>query len=346
MIVVQAMIDNTSRVEKNEMVTAAFLNHSEERSRAFARGSAAAGFVASLLLLLARTADSQETEFIHKIVLYAVLVIVPLGLSLIASGYIGFRATLYRLIVMSQPVAAILTVASFFFEKGLLSAALSSAWLILCSLMALLGLMRFVSRRPYSIEELAVDAALLYLPVAAVWLVVYRLGVQPFDYGETIILLTAVHFHFAGFAAPLTAGLVGKKLASVKRLPPRYFAIGVYAIVGAMPLVAAGITFSSWLGLLGTLLLTTGLVMLAALTIRSVVPAITFSGTRLLLWIAALSSCAAMVLASLYSYSLVAHIVILRIPTMAMTHGVLNAFGFATCSLVAWSTINIDDERG
>jgi hypothetical protein len=31
---------------------------------------------------------------------------------------------------------------------------------------------------------------------------------------------------------------------------------------------------------------------------------------------------------------------ILRIPTMAMTHGLLNAFGFATCSLLAWTIIN------
>ena len=325
------------------MIATTFLNHDEQRLRTFAKRSAAAGFVVALLLLLVPTADSQETELIHKIVLYAVLVIVPLGLSLIASGYRGSSATLYGVIVVTQPVAAMFTVASFFFEKGMLSAALSSVWLVLCSLIALLGLMRFVTRRPYSIEELAIDAGLLYLPIAGVWLVVYRFGVQPFGYGETIILLTAVHFHFAGFASPLIAGLVGKKLASLNRIPVRFFAVTVFAIVAAMPLVAAGITFSPLLGWLGTLMLTTGLVMLAGLTIKSILPAVTFSGTRMLLLIAALSSCAAMVLACLYAYSLVAHIVILRIPTMAMTHGVLNAFGFTTCSFVAWSTINTSD---
>jgi hypothetical protein len=327
------------------MIATTFLNQDEARLRAFARRSAAAGFVASLLLLLTRTADSQETELIHKIVFYAVLVIVPLGLSLIASGYNDASTTLYRLIVLVQPVAATLTVASFFFEKGLFSVALSSAWLILCSLVALLGLMRLVTRGSYPIEELSIDAGLLYLPVAGVWLVVYRFGIQPFGYGETIILLTAVHFHFAGFAAPLIAGLTGRKLARLSRLPTRFFALTVVAIVGAMPLVAAGITFSPFLGLLGAVMLATGLVMLATLTIKNILPAVTFLGTRVLLWIAALSSCTAMVLASLYAYSLVAHIVILRIPTMAMTHGVLNAFGFATCSLVAWSTINANDER-
>jgi hypothetical protein len=46
-----------------------------------------------------------------------------------------------------------------------------------------------------------------------------------------------------------------------------------------------------------------------------------------------------MVLACLYAYSIVAKTLILRIPTMAMTHGLLNAFGFTACSLLAWSII-------
>ena len=52
----------------------------------FSRKSAAAGAFAWLLLLLTRTSDSHETELIHKIVFFAVLVIVPLGLSLVTIG--------------------------------------------------------------------------------------------------------------------------------------------------------------------------------------------------------------------------------------------------------------------
>jgi hypothetical protein len=68
-------------------------------------------------------------------------------------------------------------------------------------------------------------------------------------------------------------------------------------------------------------------------------PAIASTSARVLFGIAAVSSCAAMVLACLYAYSIVTHTLIIRIPTMAMTHGVLNAFGFVTCSLIAWSII-------
>lgn len=315
--------------------------HGSQWLRVFARRSAAAGALGwLLLLLLTTTSDSHETELIHKIVFFAVLVIVPLGLSLVTVDEQRISAALYRAAVLVQPVAAVITIASFFIEKGPLSAALSAVWLVVSGIVALLGLSRFTSRGLFPLHETSVDAGLLYLPVAGGWLIIYRLGVQPFDYGEMIILLTVIHFHFAGFAAPVIAGLTGKMLATTGRLPGRVYAFIVFAMVAAMPLVAAGITFSPVIGLAGAILLSSGLVLLAMLTIGRVVPAMPSLSGRVLLLIAALSSCAAMVLACLYAYSLVAHILILRIPTMAITHGLLNAFGFTTCSLLAWSTIN------
>lgn len=325
-----------------------------QRLRVLARRSATVGFVVWVLLLLTVTTDSHETELIHKIVFFAMLVIVPLALSLVTVGdersEVG-ASGLYRLVAIVQPIAVAVTIASFFFEKGLLSATLSAAWLLVSGLVALLGLTRLAARGVLPVPEASIDAGLLYLPVAGVWLVIYRYGVQPFDYGETIILLTVVHFHFAGFAAPIIAGMVGRTLAatnssgattlgSVPNPPFKLYSVMVGSIVAAMPLIAAGITFSPWLGLLGTLLLSAALVILAVLTLGKVMPVIAPPGVRALLLVAALSSCTAMVLACLYAYSIVTHTLILRIPTMAMTHGLLNAFGFTACSLLAWSIIS------
>jgi YndJ-like protein len=301
---------------------------------ALARRSAAAGFAVWLLLLLAVTADSRHIELIHKVVLFGVLVVVPLGLSLVGGEHGNGR--LYRWAVLLQPVAALLTVASFFFAMGIVSALLSSSWLVVNILVALFGLTRFLSRGLYPLEESSIDAGLLYLPVAGAWLVVYRLGEQPFGYGETIILLTVVHFHFAGFATPIIAGMTGRVLA-MRQHPRRLFVVSVFAIVAAMPLIAAGITVSPWLGFVGALLLTTGLVSLAILNAGWVLPQVTALSAKLLLSFAALTSCVAMVLACLYAYSLATHTLILDIPQMAMTHGILNAFGFIACSLLAWS---------
>ncbi|HVI72809.1 MAG TPA: YndJ family protein [Pyrinomonadaceae bacterium] len=299
----------------------------------FLRGSAAVGGFVWLLLLPTISADAPERELIHKVVLFGILVVVPLGISLV-EPHDQQTSMLYRLVVFSQPVAALLAVASFFFETGPLAASLSSAWLVFSLLVALFGLARLKSRGLYPVAELSIDAGLLYLTVAGVGLVIYRLGIQPFDYGETIILLTVVHFHFAGFAAPIIAGMNGRVLRERKH-PQKIFAASVFGIVGAMPLVAAGITFSPWVGLIGTLILAAGLVLLAVLTVGWVMSALPL-GKRLLLVVGAVSSCTAMVLACLYAYSLATKTLILNIPTMAMTHGLLNAFGFVTCNLIAW----------
>ena len=311
--------------------------------RAFAKRSAAVGLIAWLLLLLTTTADSRETELIHKVVFFAMLVIVPLGLSLVQAGASDGSVFLLRAAVVGQPFTAVVTIASFYLDKGLLSASLSVTWLILASLIALFGLTRLLTRGLYPLAEASVDAGLMYLAVGGGWLVIYRYGIQPFDYGETIILLTVVHFHFAGFAAPIIAGCVGRMLGTAERSFGRIYSFIVFALIAAMPLVAAGITFSPWLGLVGTLLLSTGLVLLAVVTIGAVLPQVAASSARWLLLFGASSSCAAMVLACLYSYSIVAHVVILRIPTMALSHGLLNSFGFAACSLLAWSKITAAD---
>ena len=320
------------------MIETTRLIHAPQRLREFAKRSAAVGAVVWVLLVLLVTTDAHETELIHKVVFFAFLVIVPLGLSL-ALGEQTSGLGLYRAAVFVQPLAAVITIASFFVEKGPASAALAAVWFVFTAIVALFGLTRLLTRGLYPLSETSVDAGLLYLPVGGAWLIVYRLGVQPFDYGETIILLTVVHFHFAGFAAPIVAGMAGRFLARSKGGTGKLFPLILVALVAAMPLVAAGITFSPWLGLAGTLLLSTGLVLLAVLTIGRVLPAVASPGARVLLLLGALSSCVAMVLACLYSYSLAAHVLILRIPTMAMTHGLLNAFGFATCSLVAWSIV-------
>ncbi len=272
--------------------------------------------------------------------MFAVLVVMPLGLSVVG----GEGSLLYRLIVFAQPVAAVPAIGSFFLKTGTTAAALASAWLIFAGLGALYGVSRLFSRGLLPVAELSIDAGLLYLPVGAVWLVIYRLGEQPFGYGETIILLTVVHFHFAGFAAPIVAGASGRALGDGD-YPRKIFGFAVFAIVAAMPLVAAGITFAPLLGLLGALLLTVGLVLLATLTIGWVCRVVGPASSRVLLVIGALSSCVAMVLACLYAYSLVSKTLILAIPTMAMTHGLLNAFGFAGCSLAAWSRKVLNSSR-
>ena len=105
------------------------------------------------------------------------------------------------------------------------------------------------------------------------------------------------------------------------------------------PLVAAGITFSPAMALVGAIVISTGLVILAVLVLGWLVRAINSFAAQTLLVISSLSSVAAMILACLFAYSLVAKTVILDIPQMALTHGILNSVGFSLSGLLAWSLV-------
>ena len=285
--------------------------------------------------------DSRETELIHRVAFFGLLFVAPLAFSLIPRGtQRGNSLFLYKLIVVVQPFAAVLAIISFF-KSGYVAAALALPWFLLTLAIASFGLIRFMSRGLYPLPESSIDAGLVYLPVSSGWLIIYRLGIQPFDYGETIILLTVIHFLFAAYGSLIIAGMNGRKLAETK-YPRRLYATSVVGIIAAMPLIAAGITFSPWLGFIGTLVISVALVLLAVLTVGWVIPTLTALARKILLMIAAASSCSAMVLACLYAYSLATHTLIIDIPTMAMRHGLLNAFGFVTCSLLAWTSYDFE----
>ena len=306
-----------------------------------ARGSAGVGALAWSGCLFLRTGDSSETELIQKVFLFAVFVIVPLGLSLAATpDRFGKHSRIYILAVFAQPFGAVAALASFILEPGLTAALLAAAWLVVNILITFFGLWRLLQRGFHPWEETAIDAGLLYLSVGGVWLVISRLGIQPFGFGDTIILLTAVHFHFAGFAAPLLAGMAGRKSNSWKQTH-YLFRLAAIGIIGGTPLVAGGITFSPLLALIGAIVISSGLMLLAVLVVGWVLPNFDLLPGRLLLAVSSISSFSAMVLACLYAYSIVVKTLIIDIPHMAMTHGVVNAFGFALCGLLAWSILPV-----
>lgn len=303
-----------------------------------ARLSSAVGTGVWAILLFVRMAPSSETELIDKVLLLGVLVVVPLALSLVATpDGNGRHVLVYRLAVLAQPLGAVAVIASFFPEQGTKAALLASAWLLVTALIALYGLWRLSLRHLWTVAEVSIDVGLIYLSVGSGWLLLSRLGVQPIGFGDTIVLLTAVHFHYAGFAAPILTGLAGRRLAGAPHITRTMFVLAAIAVTSGTPLVAAGITVSPLLALLGTLTISFGLVLLAALVIGWIAGTFTSLPPKLLLLISSVSSLASMVLASLYAYSIVSKTLIIDIPHMAMSHGVINAFGFSLCGLLAWA---------
>lgn len=300
------------------------------------RLSAVVGGLVWLSLFLIRIGDSPETSLMQRIVLLGILVIVPLGLSLVPASESGDRESLlYRLALLAQPFAAIGGIASFLLEPGVPAAVLASLWFSETAIIAMFGLQRLIRPELRSSAEISINAGLLFVPVAGVWLVVHRLGIQPLGYGETIILLTAVHFHFAAYAAPILSGLAGRRLSGYPGVSRVFKLIPMGIIIGT-PLVAAGISFSPALALAGTVMISLGLLLLAILVLGWILPSVESIPGWVLLLVSSVSCLPAMALACAYAYSIVFHQLIIDIPQMAMTHGVANAFGFSLCGLVGW----------
>ncbi len=297
------------------------------------------GAVVWFAFLLIGTSDSNETELIQKILLLGILVIIPLGLSLVPNAQSENNSLLYRAAILAQPVGAVAGAVSFLLNSGGSAAILASSWLLVTVMIAVFGFLRLLRRGPVFSREMCIDAGMLYLPVGGIWLVVSRLGIQPIGFGDTIVLLTAMHFHFAGFAAPILAGLAGRTLPGSQPLS-KVFALAGICIIGSMPLIAAGITFSPALALVGALIISTGLILLAVLVVGWVLRSLNSFAAQTLLVASSLSSICAMIFACLYAYSIVAKTVIVDIPQMAMSHGILNSFGFTLCGLLAWSLVS------
>jgi hypothetical protein len=308
----------------------------------WARTSAATGALVWLaLLVLVPSTDPFDLRIIKGLFLLGVLVIVPLGLSLVSTpDRYGRHSVFYRLALVTQPFGAVMAVCSYFFEQGMMAALFASGWMIVTALCALYGLIRFLPRGAVRAEEVAIDAGLIYLSVGGGWFVLSRAGSQPLSFGDTIVLLTAIHFHYAGFAAPILAGMAGRVLREDDAGAKRLLRVICIAVIAGTPLVAAGITFSPVLALSGACLIALGLLLLAMMIVVRIIPMLhARTGARILLAISAASSSVAMVLACAYAYSIVARRLIISIPQMAMFHGVANALGFSLCGLIAYSFI-------
>ncbi len=304
--------------------------------------SALIGLLVWFLLLLVPISTVTGIAQIERFFLFAILVIVPLGLSLIEPQELhGLHTWPYRIALLAQPFGAAFGVASFMFNQGKLAAILACGWLVVTVIIASGGMWRFVLRGSLRVEEISLSFALMYIAVGGMWFVMSRLGFHPMDFGDTIVLLTAVHFHYTGFAAPLLMALTGRVLRTSEGGKTNLLLVlAVFCLIGGTPIVAAGITLSSGLvGLIGAIVISTSLWLLSGLVVVKIIGVIHSWSARILLFISSLTISLSMVLALLYAYSIFSQRLLINIPKMAEYHGTANAVGFALCGLLAWSVI-------
>ncbi|MCF7688576.1 MAG: YndJ family protein [Cephaloticoccus sp.] len=273
------------------------------------------------------------------LLLLAALVLMPMTWCLARDlDDTGWAARLWKFDLHLQLPAALLLIPAFLLPVGPGAMLCALPWALLLVVMGVDGLIRI---RRHGFAPLGVfcrDMGLVYASIGGVWLLANRCGWSPLGFAPHIVLLTAVHFHYAGLILPVVASLVLARRSTC----PLAMVSSVMVLFG-VPLVAISILLSSrggpawfesvaaWILALGGLGVAVQHIVLAVLE-RSVRPVV-----RGLWFIAGVALAIGMVLAALYSSrTYLDPLPWLDVPWMRMVHGSLNSLGFALAALLAW----------
>jgi YndJ-like protein len=186
-------------------------------------------------------------------------VVVPLGLGAI-------RPQALWICIASIPAVASLVLRAHSDSRSLLAVALAACWATATGTVAILvgvqWLVKPVEAR-FNANYLLQLVALIELFVAAVWLVAACLRIELLGFSQAIVLLTAVHFHFAGFGACSVALVRRRRSTSAGQ--QRWATTFAVLVLSASPVVAIGRLTVGALELLGGTLLTIGIWGVAAI---------------------------------------------------------------------------------
>ena len=299
--------------------------------------SALGGGIVWLALVATRLVGLTGLTLIDLLFVLAPLVIAPLGLALIAFDE-GLPQVLLRAAIRVQPAGAAVAVVAFLLPIGLPAAILSTIWLLICGVAALGALAHLIQGRSLHPERLATAAAVGFMAFGAIWLVLSRAGVAPIGLSPIIVEMTAVHFHFTGFAATLMAALLLTRLREDRGVARQVAMAAALLLVAGSPVLAMGwATPVHLLQVAGAILVATGVVATAAVLFFKCTSLFESTAARVLLRLSALAPLLPMVLAVEYSAGHVFGFPTLDIQGMALIHGDLNALGFSLLGLIAWS---------
>jgi hypothetical protein len=259
---------------------------------------------------------------VHLVVSLGMLVIVPLGLTLVdVPGSTTVRRWWF--------VAAVPGAVSLWLDRGQLSITLAAIYLAGTLALGVLALADLLTRKRLRAQEIALYTALVTPAIAALALVAERSSYELFGFNLTVLSLTVAHFHFAGFAAALVAFLV----AGSTQLTAA--AISVPLGTG---IVLLGFFLGDPVELLGAAILTAGMWLVGWAMMRRAQETTDQVG-KVLLTGSASVLVVTMLLALSWALGHVVATPYLPLEWMVATHGVANAVGFALCGLLAWRRV-------
>lgn len=293
------------------------------------------------LLFIRLTVTPGPMELAAHLLLLAPLVLVPLfvdaALSKTPSRWVAWAS--YGL-----APAALAFASSFLVPPGRLAASLVVPWGIVTAFLALDGigrLGRLWRERQWDASEGVLAAGFVMLPGGAMWALLSRAEIDPGPYGELVVLLTAVHFHYAAFVAPVWAGLLGRVIAWERPAWRAVFAPLGLGMVAGTPLVALGIAVSrgpageAVIETVGVVLLTVCAMGLGGLGL-AMAPRMEDRWAGVMLAVSASALVGAMGLALWFNVGARLGLASPDVGWMLPRHGWLNAVGFGLWGGLGW----------
>ncbi|WP_099303661.1 YndJ family protein [Bacillus sp. Marseille-P3800] len=274
---------------------------------------------------------------------FAVMVMVPLTVNLLIET--NKQTPYITLLTRFKPWLVLFSIAgllSLSLEHTIAATVFSVLWLIATIIVASFGFFRLSLQGFRDAEEVLLFVGCLYLAIGGGWFVLSALEAGRFlSYSQTIIDLTAIHFHYSAFVLPIVAGMFGRWLKQINVNMAGFASLAAGLLAGPF-LVAIGIEVGPPLEPILVLIYIWFVIWFALAAIRYSFLLKGLNKYSLLVAMAILI--VTMVLSYLYSAGLAWAPQRLSIPDMVRYHGMANAFGFALLSIIVWLSVKPKQE--
>ncbi|WP_144556927.1 YndJ family protein [Bacillus pumilus] len=259
-------------------------------------------------------------------VLMAMLFFLPAALHFFEKeGKKHKQERLIGFLMKAFPLAALCATAAFIYH----SAWFASGWLLYTILLALFGFSRLLKRGIFSLHELMIDGAWMYLALGGLWFWLYTADIQVMTFSPIFVLLTAIHFHYSAFFIPLFYGLLGRQQAKEIAL----YKVAGWVILLSPMMIAVGISFSRLFDTFSVILYVVALYIYGILCMKTRFRSTLAKG---LVVLSSLVLMGTIVLSLFYSAGMLMRVTYISIEQMIWFHGSINAFFVVLPGLIGW----------
>ncbi len=298
---------------------------------------AVVGGVFCLAFAVLKQPHPLQSAWGEAVLLLCPLCLIPLTLVVMRKSAPDAAISTWKLIEQYELSAATVLIGAYIMPPAPQTAVLTLPWLALTLVIGWAGVIGLTRRHHRDMATFTIDVGCLFLTVGGVWTLIDRSGIRLWGFDEVIALLTAVHFHYAGFLLLIVTGWAARELGTSKTAT-----VACAAVMIGVPLTALGILAAHhhwnarWEAAAASFMATAGW-LVAWLHLRLATQRTDAARMVRVLWTLCSSALFfSMALAVLYALRSFVQIPVLDIPHMRAIHGSLNAVGFGLCGVIAW----------